>query len=217
MKLSAIIAILTVCLVTSCTPQISNKNIKDSSKMQNIQKEITMEQVRNRCRSMLHKVENRDDLIKQMYDTAFKDDCLYTMYASELQEIWQIPVIEAYDYMQHNQDIHSSIGMYVVFRHTELKSSLYITQTKEYLDKIGSIFPENAFPKFFPKPMTHEIPEGVYLDFEYSAKRKDDDSIKERLDYYWRESGREIIATNSGGGAILALEFCSNLKMSPMP
>ena len=70
MKLSAITAILTVCLVTSCTPQISNKNIKDSSKMQNIQKEITMEQVRNRCRSMLHKVENRDDLIKQMYDTA---------------------------------------------------------------------------------------------------------------------------------------------------
>ena len=43
MKLSAITAILTVCLVTSCTPQISNKNIKDSSKMQNIQKEITME------------------------------------------------------------------------------------------------------------------------------------------------------------------------------
>lgn len=46
---------------------------------------------------MLHKVENRDDLIKQMYDTAFKDDCLYTMHASELQEIWQIPVIEAYE------------------------------------------------------------------------------------------------------------------------
>ena len=118
--------------------------------------------------------------------------------------------------MQHNQDIHSSIGMYVVFRHTEIKSSLYITQTKEYLDKIGSIFPENAFPKFFPKPMTHEIPEGVYSDFEYSSKRKDNDLIKERLHYYWRESGREIIATNSGGGAILALEFCSNLKMSPM-
>lgn len=52
MKLSAITAILTVCLMTSCTPQISNKNIKDSSKTQNIQKETTMEQVRNRCRSM---------------------------------------------------------------------------------------------------------------------------------------------------------------------
>ena len=75
MKLSAITAILTVCLVTSCTPQISNKNIKDSSKMQNIQKEITMEQVRNRCRSMLHKVENRDELsrcmIRHLKMTAF--------------------------------------------------------------------------------------------------------------------------------------------------
>ena len=65
MKLSVITVILTVCLVTSCTPQISNNNIKDSSKTQNIQNGITMEQVRDRCRSMLHKVENRDDLIKR--------------------------------------------------------------------------------------------------------------------------------------------------------
>ena len=57
-----------------------------------------MEQVRNRCRRMLHKVESRDDLIKQMYETAFKDDCLYVMHAEELKNM-EIPVTDSYPEM----------------------------------------------------------------------------------------------------------------------
>ena len=212
MKLLAITAILTVCLMTSCTPQISNKNIKDSSKMQNIQKEITMEQVRNRCRSMLHKVENRDDLIKQMYGTAFKDDCLYAMYALELENIWQIPVVEGYDSNLSHRDFPSSVGLFVAVEHDSVQTSLNILQTERYYKEKISIFPENRFPNFLPKPREKEMPPEIG---DYYP-RQDNDPIKERVHYYWRENGREMIAANSGSGAIMAFTFYSNTKMSPM-
>ena len=137
MKLSVITAILTVCLVTSCTPQISNNNIKDSSKTQNIQKGITMEQVRDRCRGMLHKVENRDDLIKQMYDTAFKDDCLYAMYALELENIWKIPVVEGY-VNNHFENFASPIGLYVAVQYSSYQTSFIILPTKQYFTVISN-------------------------------------------------------------------------------
>ena len=212
MKLSGITAILTVCLVTSCTPQISNKNIKDSSKMQNIQKEITMEQVRNRCRSMLHKVENRDDLIKQMYDTAFKDDCLYAMYALELENIWKIPVVEGYDSNQLHRNFSSSIGLYVAIRHDSFQTSFIILPTKQYYKEKISIFPENKFPDFLPKPNEKEMPP-KYGDY---YPRQENDPIKELVNYYWRENGREMVAANNGSGAIQTFTFYSNTEMSPI-
>lgn len=211
MKLSVITAILTVCLVTSCTPQISNNNIKDSSKTQNIQKGITMEQVRDRCRGMLHKVENRDDLIKQMYDTAFKDDCLYAMYALELEDIWQIPVVEGH-VNNHFENFTSPIGLYVAVRHTSYKTSFIILPTKQYFKEKISIFPENRFPDFLPKPKEKEMPP-EYGDY---YPRRGTDPIKELVDYYWRENGREIIAANNGSGAITSFTFYSNTEMSPM-
>lgn len=87
--------------------------------------------------------------------------------------------------------------------------------TKKYREKKGSIFPENNFPAFLPVPKEDEMPDSYYTDTIF-VDRKESDSIKERFHYYWRENGREIIATNSGTGAILALSFYSNLEMSPM-
>ncbi|HHK6003875.1 TPA: hypothetical protein ACQWMG_001800 [Neisseria subflava] len=214
MKLSAT-AVLTVFLLSSCTQQVSSRNKENSPNTQTVKKETTMEQVRNRCRRMLHKVESRDDLIKQMYETAFKDDCLYVMHAEELKEIWKIPVTDSYPEMPKYLDIESPIGMYVVIEHTSYKTNIYISMTKKYREKKGSIFPENNFPAFLPVPKEDEMPDSYYTDTIF-VDRKESDSIKERFHYYWRENGREIIATNSGTGAILALSFYSNLEMSPM-
>lgn len=159
MKLSAT-AVLTVFLLSSCTQQVSSRNKENSPNTQTVKKETTMEQVRNRCRRMLHKVESRDDLIKQMYETAFKDDCLYVMHAEELKEIWKIPVTDSYPEMPKYLDIESPIGMYVVIEHTSYKTNIYISMTKKYREKKEVFFLRITFLLFFLflKRMKCQIP-----------------------------------------------------------
>ena len=126
MKLSAT-AVLTVFLLSSCTQQVSSRNKENSPNTQTVKKETTMEQVRNRCRRMLHKVESRDDLIKQMYETAFKDDCLYVMHAEELKEIWKIPVTDSYPEMPKYLDIESPMECMLLLNILLIKQ-IYIYQ-----------------------------------------------------------------------------------------
>ncbi len=211
MKLS-VTTLLTALLLTSCTPQANSRSTENPSNTQAVKKGTMMEQLRNRCRSMLHKVESRDDLIKQMYETAFKDDCLYAMYAEELENIWQIPVVEGYDSNHLHRNLLSSVGLYVAVRHTAYKTSFVILPTEQYFKEKISIFPENRFPDFLPKPKEKEMPP------EYGGyyPRQKNDPIKELVDYYWRENGREMVAANNGSGAIQAFTFYSNTEMSPM-
>ena len=40
--------------------------------------------------------------------------------------------------------------------------------------------------------------------------------LKNLVNYYWRENGREMVAANNGSGAIQAFTFYSNTEMSPI-
>lgn len=164
------------------------------------------------CRNVLHKVENRDDLIKQMYATAFKNNCLYELSADELQKTWGIPVFTS---APDPKKVDTPLGMYVVKSEPDYQTNFYIALTDSALKKQKTLFPEMNFPSFLPEPKKAKIPENAHpevIPFTSSQEGQ----IKSGYHYFWRENNREMVATNSGNGAIIALTFYSNLKLSPM-
>lgn len=111
----------------------------------------------------LHKVTSRDDLLKQLYETAFLDDCIFKMKPLELQEIWEVPVSDN-SFVQHysreeleNNFIlrhypgESRFNFYVYYY--PQRGSIGISLTRDAL-RSGqyTLFPEGDFTSFLGKP-----------------------------------------------------------------
>ncbi|MFW2176506.1 MULTISPECIES: hypothetical protein [unclassified Moraxella] len=117
----------------------------------------------NPCNS-LHKVTSRDDLLKQLYETAYKDDCLYKITASELQNIWQVPVSDnsfRRQYTKEQLDKDYSLNLYpnkspfefYVFYYPEGQGLIGLSLTRDaWRSGHYTLFPEGDFPNFLGQP-----------------------------------------------------------------
>ncbi len=112
----------------------------------------------------LHKVTSRDDLLQQMYATAFKSDCLFNMTAEELQDIWQVPVSDGNftkKYSLADIKMDYSLGLFpgkspfdfYVFYNPKRQGLISLRLTREaWLSGRRSLFSEEYYPAFFGKP-----------------------------------------------------------------
>ncbi|UOP04386.1 hypothetical protein LVJ77_08625 [Conchiformibius kuhniae] len=170
---------------------------------------------KNTCSQKLHKAENRDDLIKQMYQTGFLDECLYQYTPEQLTAIWQIPVIFQKDDSDNAGD-DAPFGLYVVHQplNEYQRPMFYIRMNQTAMNQVGSIFPEGYFPDVLPKP---DFIEQYADNFAPSTFRprihptvyrdKPGDQIQHGTKYFW-VNGYRIISTGIyPHGAIISFNF----------
>jgi hypothetical protein len=168
----------------------------------------------NRCRKLLHRVSNQNDLIQQMYQTALRDDCLYAMDLDELQRVWDIPVQDDWK----KPAPVSRIGVWVE------KSSDFVIYPNsvnfrtEYERDIQpkSMFADNYFPSFLPRPIVKDKAEeqakygpptdGVILDYDYKSNSPQPGFIQAGYSYSWKHDERTMEAVNLYG-SIIRIEF----------
>ena len=220
MKLKTIMVFYSILMLGCSAPYEENSNGKSSnSHPKRDQKELTMEsieQAKASCLKKLHPVQNRDDLIAQMFETALEDGCLYHFTSTELEKIWGIPV---FDYVQPadgtdfskplNKDIESSIGLYVEKTTAPAGANFRIEMTMSELNQHFSIFPEGSFPSILPKPKSYALPEAAlrhapaYLPPYQSPPQA---KIKVGRKYYWFKDNRSL-STTSYRGEIMSLWF----------
>ncbi len=111
----------------------------------------------------LKKVTSQDDLFGQIYETALKDSCLFKMTAEELQDIWEIPVVEFFtnvdEYNENiknnefyiNNELTSPIGLFIE-KHPYKNGHIFIIHmTDSYKNEYMTFFPEGVFAKISPE------------------------------------------------------------------
>ena len=170
---------------------------------------LTTEQKVAQCRPHLHRPENRDDLIHQMFQTGLLDDCLYSMPPEELQQIWDIPVVPMNKNTYSGADIASRLGFYIAH---DIKFGLSIRLNKYSIENVGTLFPEGHYPKFMPEPSL--ISEA---DFSWgmnhnnlkwtSYRAKPNDQIQHGNEHIWIKDNRSIEPSAYMYGSIVALTF----------
>ena len=209
-KTQAIILACSIALC-ACSPEQTNQQSGNTDSSP-----AAIKKAKARCMNTLHHVSSRDDLIKQMFQTALEDDCLYHFTSAELEKIWGIPV---FDYVQPadgtdfskplNKDIESSIGLYVETKTVPAGTSFYIEMTLSELNQHFSIFPEGHFPSILPQPKSYALPEAAlrhapaYLPPYQSPPQA---KIKAGRKYYWFKDNRSL-ATTSFRGEVMRLWF----------
>ena len=179
---------------------------------------LTTEQKIAQCRPHLHRPENRDDLIHQMFQTGLLDDCLYSMPPEELQQIWDIPVVpNPGNYPGSN--IPSRLDFYVTYG----KFGLAIYLNKDSIENVGTLFPEGHYPNFMPEPsliskanfswgMNHN-----YLTWT-SYRAKPNDQIQHGNEHIWVNGNRSIEPGVYMYGAIVGLIFYNMQRyLVPVP
>lgn len=169
---------------------------------------LTTEQKIAQCRPYLHRVEHRDDLIRQMFQTGLLDDCLYSMPPEELQQIWDIPVVRMDDY-DTGSDIPSRLGFYVSY---DRKFGLSIDLNKDSINEVGTLFPEGHYPNFMPEPSlitTADFSWGMrHNNLNWTVHRaKPNDQIQHGNEHVWVRGNLSIIPQVYMHGAIVALGF----------
>lgn len=169
------------------------------------------------CESKLHKVTDRDDLIRQIYETAILEDCLYSIPNKELQAIWDIPVVtgeeEREKHLEQSRlmldpiDIDSRLGLYVArYQHDNDKDVFVFFRIKlnwDLFEKQRTLFLEGHFPKFLGTPTTRKIETNpfkttmrypVYFDFPKYYQHMKDGFIKGETSYQWNINNKKIYA-----------------------
>ena len=165
----------------------------------------------------MHRATDQDDLIQQMYYTALRDDCLYSMDLEELQKIWDIPVLKGGDAYPSS----SRLGIWV--NKTD-NFTIYPILTNSYTEyeqnvKPKSMFIDNNFPSFLPRPIvidkteemlnSEPLTDGV-IDYDYkSNKFTQPGFIQAGFRYIWKRGNREMEAINLYG-SIIRIEFNSS-------
>ena len=201
-KTQAIILACSIALC-ACSPEQTNQQSGNTDSSP-----ATIKKAKARCMNTLHHVSNRDDLIKQMFETALEDDCLYHFTSAELEKIWGIPV---FDYVQvdpmmlpipPNKDIESPIGLYVVKNEVPAGATFRIEMTLSELNKHFSIFPEGRFPSILPQPKSFALNEAAlrhpptYIPpYQLPPQAK----IKAGRKYYWFKDNRAVAVTSFVG------------------
>lgn len=161
----------------------------------------------------LHKVTSRDDLLKQLYETTFLDDCLYSMSNEELEKIWGVPVRDL-DIMYAEEYVNSPFEFYVLKFNDLGNSEIIVKLTKNQQDSGNHmLFPGGEFPTFLGEPkkfeMTQDMREGQYPT-NYIAKSND--QIQDGYMYYWLHccSNRIISTETYPVGAVAGIGFSQN-------
>ena len=215
MKLHTVMVLYSILMFGCSAPYEENSHSHQKSG----QKALTVEaiaQAKTSCLITLHKVTSRDDLIKQMFETALEDDCLYHFSPTELEKIWDIPV---FDYVQvdpmmlpipPNKDIESPIGLYVEKNTVPAGATFRIEMTLSELEKHFSIFPEGYFPSILPEPKSFTLPEAAIRSHHvtYIPPYQSPPQAKIKADrmYYWFKDN-QAVATSGFVGEITYLSF----------
>lgn len=180
------------------------------------------------CREKLHKVTDRDDLIQQLYETAFEDDCVYEMSNEDLERIWGIPVKQHEYFSPPTQeeilndpsiqlrDIDSPLGFYIVTSKDYIGLGL---SRDAYNRGVGTLFPEGHFPEIFGDfskfEMSAEMIEGKGL-FTTKYASKPTDYIQNGYIYYKKNifySGNIIYIEIYPYGSALGINFARNVRI----
>ena len=215
MKLQTVMVLYSILMFGCSAPYEENSHSHQKSG----QKALTVEaiaQAKTSCLITLHKVTSRDDLIKQMFETALEDDCLYHFSPTELEKIWDIPV---FDYVQvdpmmlpipPNKDIESPIGLYVEKNTVPAGATFRIEMTLSELEKHFSIFPEGYFPSILPEPKSFALPDAALRSHHvtYIPPYQSPPQAKIKADrmYYWFKDN-QAVATSGFVGEITYLSF----------
>jgi hypothetical protein len=215
MKLQTVMVLYSILMFGCSAPYEENSHSHQKSG----QKALTIEEIaqtKASCLITLHKVTSRDDLIKQMFETALEDDCLYHFSPTELEKIWDIPV---FDYVQvdpmmlpipPNKDIESPIGLYVEKNTVPAGATFRIEMTLSELEKHFSIFPEGYFPSILPEPKSFTLPEAAIRSHHvtYIPPYQSPPQAKIKADrmYYWFKDN-QAVATSGFVGEITYLSF----------
>ena len=208
MKLHTVMVLYSILMFGCSAPYEENSH----SHPKRDEKALTVEaiaQAKARCMNTLHHVSNRDDLIKQMFETALEDGCLYHFTSAELEKIWGIPV---FDYVQvdpmmlpipPNKDIESPIGLYVEKDTVPAGTSFYMKMTLSELEKHFSIFPEGYFPSILPEPKSFALPEAAIRSHHvtYIPPYQSPPQAKIKADrmYYWFKDNQAVAASGFVG------------------
>ena len=208
MKLQTVMVLYSILMFGCSAPYEENSHSHQKSG----QKALTVEaiaQAKTSCLITLHKVTSRDDLIKQMFETALEDDCLYHFSPTELEKIWDIPV---FDYVQvdpmmlpipPNKDIESPIGLYVEKNTVPAGATFRIEMTLSELEKHFSIFPEGYFPSILPEPKSFTLPEAAIRSHHvtYIPPYQSPPQAKIKADrmYYWFKDNQAVAAAGFVG------------------
>ena len=178
------------------------------------------------CKDYLHKVTSLDDLIRQMFQTAVFDDCLYDMQPEILQEIWGIPVIAEGDYLDYSArdaDVPSPFPFFVHYYQDINRKTLSLSLNAQGYKQDGTLFPSGNFPDFIPDPSS-SVPidyspiHGRWLQLSRYYRAKPDAQIKPNRTYTWinvvgDNNFIQVSADIAEEGAILRLLF----ESSPYP
>ena len=225
MKLQTVMVLYSILMSGCSAPYEENSHSHQKSG----QKALTVEaiaQAKTSCLITLHKVTSRDDLIKQMFETALEDDCLYHFSPTELEKIWDIPV---FDYVQvdpmmlpipPNKDIESPIGLYVEKNTVPAGATFRIEMTLSELEKHFSIFPEGYFPSILPEPKSFTLPEAAIRSHHvtYIPPYQSPPQAKIKADrmYYWFKDNQAVAAAGFVGEITLLsfLNYRSRTELS---
>ena len=143
------------------------------------------------CHPYLHKVTSLDDLIRQMFQTAVFDDCLYDMQPETLQEIWGIPVITEGSYLKYSVYLADVLSPFPFFVHRDPnRKMLSIALNTQGYKQDGTLFPSGKFPDFLPEPSGSRVVDyspigGGWLQLSEHYQAKPDAQIKPNTTYGW--------------------------------
>nr|WP_314227758.1 hypothetical protein [uncultured Kingella sp.] len=143
------------------------------------------------CHPYLHKVTSLDDLIRQMFQTAVFDDCLYDMQPETLQEIWGIPVITEGSYLKYSVYLADVPSPFPFFVHRDPgRKMLSIALNTQGYKQDGTLFPSGKFPDFLPEPSGSRVVDyspigGGWLQLSEHYRAKPDAQIKPNTTYGW--------------------------------
>lgn len=169
----------------------------------------SIQKMKARCIDKLHKVESKDDLILQMFETALEDDCLYVYEPEELEKIWGIPVFNFVPSGWRpsidpprllNKDIESRLGLYVEKKTMPSGNVFFdLNMTLKEFSKHWTLFPERRFPRSLPRPKSYVINSNEVMDYgrwTYKTPYQSypEDPIQTGHTYYWIDGERAVTA-----------------------
>ena len=134
---------------------------------------ISQVQAGEACRN-LKPVHELKDLLQQLH-TNLDSNCILEMTDGELEETWQLPIIEMVRGKRSFLEVKEAMSKpysggesnFVVFRQPQTETSgtsLLIASTFAYRKEKKSLFPDGRLPNYLPHP-TIEYPPPDYLDY----------------------------------------------------
>lgn len=206
--LISIIFLFTSVSLTACKPTI---NESDNTNLNSNQEIKSMGS--NPCDN-LHKVTSRDDLIRQMYETAFKDDCLYEMSKDDLENIWGISVknylvVETpdADIRTIYHDVESPFGFIVV----KQGRNIAIQLTQKAFDENKSLLSKQTPPAYWGNASMNYILNVTTPDTVMNKYYESGEVLQYGYAYHWKNKKLNLNLTLSSGDTVRDINFYKDI------